>query len=722
MPFCHHGEAMKGKALKLLLLSIALLTASPMCSDCVLAQPSGLDSKSSPTRRALLIGINKYKGVPQLRGSINDIETMRHILVTRWGFSEKQITMLRDEEATRAGILSALEQVVSTSRPQDIIYIHFSGHGSQVEDLNGDEEDGLDETIVPQDGRTGDIRDIVDDELDEIMSRLRARSVLIVLDSCHSGTATRSIDVRTRSVPQDMRIDLYRNVPVSRAVVPVVSSRFVVMTAAASHQDALDGPVDGRVHGFFTYALSHSISTSGPDASPRELFGGVAQELKRVQSQIGRSSMPEPQLEAPPDLLDKSILSPPAGPISSESAADTTRVPWLEVQPADSDSVVLVNGVLLGAVSGSTWRIYPPGESLFVPGQGLAIATVTGVRGKDALASIRPAKSKIPSRARAIAMLTAPVPPRVPIRILDVPQGRRKIIEETLRKQIKDVDIVESGQFARFLMDAKGNTLRLYSADGLQLVDSFSMDSEQWGANLALVVSRSANAGDILALANPSSQLKLDVRVAIAEPLVRHQRGIITVADTQPWRYRIRRPGEPRTAENSLQLEIRANADCYITVVDVDSQGGVNLLFPNNYQKNGFYPDGKIQTGKTVMLPDSIRSGNQAGFHWDYSPPQGTDTIRVFASTDLETATALRQRVQGVQSSSAQQTGSGVATRGAVVAGVGGLREDLTRIATRGLITVFDPTPAVPTTRPQPVAVQTGPDWTASSVIVLVQE
>src|SRR5512139_1565130 len=60
------------------------------------------------SKRALLIGINQYKAVPKLQGSLNDIDTMRQILLTRWGFSEKQITVVTDGGATRAGILAAL--------------------------------------------------------------------------------------------------------------------------------------------------------------------------------------------------------------------------------------------------------------------------------------------------------------------------------------------------------------------------------------------------------------------------------------------------------------------------------------------------------------------------------------------------------------------------------------------------------------------------------------
>jgi len=658
--------------------------------------------ESQGVKRALLIGINKYKGVPKLQGSLNDIETMRQILLTRWGFAEKNITVLTDEAATRAGMLAAMDQLVKETGSNDIVYFHYSGHGSQVEDLNGDEpDDHLDETLVPQDGRTGDIRDITDDELDAIFARMRAKSALIVLDSCHSGTATRSLDIRTRSIPQDNRIDIYKKAeeakPKTRAIVPVVTSRYVVMTGAASHQEALDGPVEGRYHGFFTYSLSKSLSQAAPGASPREIFSGVERELKRIQTHFGRSSMPEPQLEAPPNLIEAALLGAATPGNVKPGSESSTRLPWLEAVPTPGGQglVTLVNGTLLGAAPGSTWSLYPAGEIRFAPGRALAVATVTQLSGKDAVAKVQSSAGKIPSGARAIALLPAPTGQRIPIRILDVPPDRRGAIEDTLRTNIKDVDLVGPEQPARFAVDIEGETLRLLAADGLEVVGSFGLN-ESWGAGIATVVSRSANASELLTLDNPSSQLKIEVRVAtVAKPKPTvSTRGIKVVADTQAAKYRIRKQGKPRTEQNSLQLEVRVSADSYVTIVDVDSEGGVNLLFPNNYQNRNFYGDGFVRANESVMIPDSLKPGNQAGFYWDYSPPKGTDTIRVFTSTDMQTAQMIRDRIASLQAS-VEKTPTTLRTR-SVAAGMQSLRQLLSSVAARGIITVADTTSHIP--------------------------
>lgn len=718
----------------------------------VLAQSAATDSGLG-VKRALLVGINKYQAVPKLQGSINDIETMRQILLTRWGFPERNIGIIKDEAATRAGILAALEQLVKETGSQDTVYFHFSGHGSQVEDLNGDEEDGLDETLVPQDGRSGDVRDITDDELDAMFARLRAKNAFIVLDSCHSGTATRSLDIRTRSIPRDNRVDIYRKAEQAsvktRAVIPVVTSRYVVMSGAASNQEALDGPVDGRYHGFFTFALARSLSTAGAAATPRDIFGGVERELKRIQTHFGRSSMPEPQLEAPPDLLEKTLFGATSGGTGVASQSQASRLPWLEVQPGGAGHVTFVNGVLLGAGPGSMWTLYPPGEINFLPGRALAVATVTQTSGKDSLAKLQKTESLIPKGARAVALLPAASGEKIPIRIVDVPQDRRKHIEDILKRNIAEVELVGQEKTARFLVDTQGSDLRLLAADGLEVVASFSTHDDQWGAGLALVVSRSANASELLTLDNPSTQLKMNVRVvnAAAQKTTVGTRGIAVVAgNTKPAQYRIRRPKETRSEKNSLQLEVSVSADSYVTIVDVDSEGGVNLLFPNNYQQPSFVADGFVRAGEAVLIPDSLKPGNRAGFYWDYTPPKGTDTIRVFTSTDIQTAQMLRQRVQTLQTA-AGRTSGGVKTRG-VSAGIGSIRQDLATIATRGIVTVYDPTSHMPGTsiadQPEPLSsvmpasadpvaltppmpanepvMPTSPaaDWAATSVTILV--
>jgi uncharacterized caspase-like protein len=692
------GKRQRGCAIPLALM--ALVSAA-------LGQPHA-SAADAGTRRALLIGINEYQAVPSLKGALNDVATARELLMTRWGFEAQHIRIVTDRAATRAGVLAAFEQLVRAAVPGDVVYVHYSGHGSQVRDLSGDEGDGLDETLVPHDGRTATVPDITDDELDSIVSRLRASAVLIVLDSCHSGTATRAFEIRTRSLPRDTREELYRqSVIVTRAIVPRMESQHVVMSGAAADQPALDGPVDGEYRGFFSYALSRSLAASGADVSPRSAFAGVEHELKRIQAQFGRHSMPEPQLEGPPALFDRPLLG--TGSLLVASTAGSPRLSWLETNPERVGMVSLVNGVLLGAAQGSTWSIYAPGETSFLPGRALAVARVTDRSARDARATLEPATARIAPASRAVMLMPAPVASSVTIRIVDAPEPLYREIEAVLRSAIGNLQIVSSGM-ARFLIDPGGETVRLLTADGLQVLGTFDRTNARWGSELSRLVLRSTNASDLLTLDNPMSELRVSAQVA-GEPMPALRD--IVLAATHPAELRFRRPGEVRTSSNSLQLLISATKDAYLTIVSVDSEGSVHLLFPNDAQRRDFLPEGRVGARQPLLIPDSLEQGNRAGFFWDYGPPAGIDTIRIFASTDLDTARLIRERVRVLQPGATVTPGPGVSQH--PVQRLDPLRRELTGLATRGIVLTADEPVA-------PGATVQSADWAAATVTVAIHE
>jgi hypothetical protein len=610
---------------------------------------AGAPATHPAVKRALLIGINRYAAVPSLKGAVNDVVTMKEVLIQRWGFDPANIAMLIDEQATRDNMMSALGKIVRDANPEDTVYIHYSGHGSQVQDLNGDEEDGLDETLVPQNGRTPGVRDIVDDELGELLARLQTKNVLIVLDSCHSGTATRSVDIRARSVPQDKRIDLYKAVPQSRAVIPRMQSRFVVMSATSEEDEALDGPIQGQYHGFFSYALASSLSTAAPNATARAVFSGALEELKRIQQEFGRISMPEPQLEAPPSLLDQPLLG-----LTLLSAGDMNmtvpRLTWAAVQGQGKNELILVKGVTLGATPGSTWSIFPPNETEFSPGSAIAVAVVARTSGNDAVATLTSKIVSIPPGARAVASVRASQASRIAIKIQGGSEAQRQQAQDLLLKSSSDVEIARPDARARFILDLSGDRFRLLTADGLQTVNEFDSAASNWGADAVRVMMRSHKASELLALDNPSAQLKVAVRASTSGQTA--TRDIVLAANTQPAVLQVRGPGDPRSQANSLQLAVTVTSDAYVTIVDVDSEGDVNLLFPNGQQSAAFLPGGLIRGNTTTLIPDSLKSENAAGFYWDFAPPKGIDTVRVFACTDLASAQAIRRRIAVLPSTS----------------------------------------------------------------------
>lgn len=143
-------------------------------------------------KKALLIGINYYSSPSvRLNGCIDDVNNIRSVLIDAYDYDLANIVTLRDDELrsqyqpTRDNIINNLKQLVSQTPQLQEIWIHYSGHGSQIQDKNGDEKSGMDSFLVPSDYEQRGF--IIDDELLNIIKNIKCRAIL-AFDSCHSGT------------------------------------------------------------------------------------------------------------------------------------------------------------------------------------------------------------------------------------------------------------------------------------------------------------------------------------------------------------------------------------------------------------------------------------------------------------------------------------------------------------------------------------------------------
>ena len=142
---------------------------------------------SGGRRRALCIGIDQYPNpAHRLAGCVADARAWSGALA-RLGFST---ALLLDQAATRAAIDAGLRNLIQSSQPGDVIVLQYSGHGTQVEDLNGDEEDGQDEALCPVDFAAGAL--YIDDDLKEVLATIPdGVNLTCFTDCCHSGSNTR---------------------------------------------------------------------------------------------------------------------------------------------------------------------------------------------------------------------------------------------------------------------------------------------------------------------------------------------------------------------------------------------------------------------------------------------------------------------------------------------------------------------------------------------------
>ncbi len=325
---------------------------------------------AEPQKRALIVAISNYPadGGWQAISSANDVSLIGDVLALH-GFPEKNVRVLTDGEARKAGILKALQELVAASQPGDNVFIHFSTHGQQVPDADGDEFDGLDEALVPYDarkryeaGKYQGENHLRDDELGLVLEQLRGRlgssgSVLVTLDACHSGSGTRgNIAVRVRGTSQALvppnhqpgKLALEEKWVGSPAGArgetwPGPGAPLAIISAASPRQlnyETLDD--NGNPVGSLTYALAKVLTNARQTLS----YGAAFDEIKLVMRGISPDQDPEFEGTAASEVFSgRMVLQKPY------------YLPSLD----RNNRIVIRAGTLLSVYPGTTVAFYPIG-------------------------------------------------------------------------------------------------------------------------------------------------------------------------------------------------------------------------------------------------------------------------------------------------------------------------------------------------------------------------
>ncbi len=349
-------KMLRGQAL--VLTPIVLLISLP-----VLALPlsSGRGTIPQPHRRgrALLVGIN-YEGHPiakPLPGSEEDAVETAEFIKQRYGFLDSEIHLLLGRRATGANIVGEFrEWLIKGTQPGDRVFFLYSGHGSQLPDDNGDEADGLDETLAPCDVSQDPRSHIRDDLINELIKQLSGRAVVMVFDSCHSGTISRGLrggpatdpliapkyfpspeqlaEMRERSrsigggaddyavLPSAQSRDL--NLVVSRKSAP--PSDVVVFSASQADQMAYNIKIGGQYRGALSYVFNEA-QRNGP-LPLGELERRISSEIDRLHFQklLLGDQRPAFEVFSSAPLVDTPLFGAAASAVSSPPGNPQSRV------------------------------------------------------------------------------------------------------------------------------------------------------------------------------------------------------------------------------------------------------------------------------------------------------------------------------------------------------------------------------------------------------------
>jgi hypothetical protein len=277
-----------------------------------------MESNTSGTVYALLVAIDDYPApIPPLNGCVSDLEAMHAFLEGRVGANGHRLEALTltNAAATRAAVIEAFQQHLGQAGPGDTALFCYSGHGSQcptAPEFYYLEPDRLDETLVCYDSRMPDNFDLADKEMSKLIADVAKNDahVVLILDSCHSGSATRSLkSTNVRRLATDNRQRPASSYLVSpeelgglghtRSVteadagwIKLPRGRHVVLSACQPEEEAKEDVFDGAPHGVFSHYLLDTLQHAKSDWTYRDLFSRVS---SMVRTTVSRQS---PVIEA----------------------------------------------------------------------------------------------------------------------------------------------------------------------------------------------------------------------------------------------------------------------------------------------------------------------------------------------------------------------------------------------------------------------------------------
>lgn len=304
---------------------------------------------------AVLIGASTYLRLPpdkSLRAPANDVRRMRATLLAL-GVKSAAIEVYADgvdgsnEDPTAAAILKAFDALPQRVAAGDTVVIYMSGHGTQIPDDNGDEDDGLDEAFLPVDavppqpGATRfDMTNVIrDDRIGELIGALRQKDahVWLVVDSCHSGTIARAANDEQRAKeisPADFGLPAAASAGpgaqktlADQENVAAMKGSFVAFYASQSDEMSMElaiprgAPKDQQVWvSAFTDAMIGALERGGV-TTYRELLDETARSLR---AQIPPRTRQTPGHDG--DALDRPLLRGAAAARAKGFSVDNNKV------------------------------------------------------------------------------------------------------------------------------------------------------------------------------------------------------------------------------------------------------------------------------------------------------------------------------------------------------------------------------------------------------------
>ncbi|MEP7164356.1 MAG: caspase family protein [Ferruginibacter sp.] len=599
----------------------------------------------SQTKHALIVAIGNYPEPRKNRwpviNSANDVPLIKNALMINQQFNEKNIQVLVDSQATKKGIVDALDQLLASVKKGDIVVIHFSSHGQQIEDDNNDEIDGLDEAIVPygaafsadpekfDEMAPGYLRDdLFGDKVTQIRNKLgKTGDLLVIIDACHSGSGTRGVEtakMRGGNIPMvsnkfgSRRISNTTDASVFKestgSKLSADAATYVVISGAQAKElnyecfDDNKNPV-----GSLSYSFSRSISSLKGNITYRGLFALIENVMRE------KAPNQKPVLEG--DGIDRELFG---GKYEKQQSYFT-----INKSQSKNNLVVLNAGSVSGITKGSEINFYEPGT--------------TGTTGKTPVNSGKVAS--VSSFASTIKLDSADdnflkINPWAFISELSYGEAKLKLfvrdskpVAKMIEDGLKDFQLIEFDPNCDLVLDTSrsinNRALKYPNSDHI-FQDGFVFPGDGM-ENLKAALKKFSRFRYLKALALNETGLSAVVQLVFLD-----EQGNIDSARLES-RTRFGRLELREGDKVYLRIINKGTKPFYINIVDIQPDGIINAVIPNKNLKDRNdnlspikWEDCLVKKYDTLFLRD-LAIG--------ISRPYGEETFKVFLSSspiDLE--------------------------------------------------------------------------------------
>ena len=441
------------------------------------------------------------------------------------------------------------------------------------------------------------------------MDLIPTDNVTVILDSCNSGTATKALVEAGLTLPKMVSRDLVlksQSPPLSHrrdsTAVEHTNTNHVFISGSSAEEVSLDAmwPTPGGPP-FFAGVLTKNLVDFLRQASTDTPYADIVLEVSKA---VRRRSHQTPQFEG---NLNRPIFGTQNADGTVSPLVVGAAKPYVLVTSVDGKDVKINKGALHGVTEQSVYDVYSPTEVSFT-GNPMALVRVTSVSQDCAVGRILKTGMTIIPMCRAVESSRSYPPDKLFLQVRgSVDAGHESRLKMALA-QITELEIVTYGRYADAVLEiCEGSNQfsgRLTSDDGIQFDEIIALDVSRLVDGVRPQLENALVVKKLMRLNNPNPPFKIQLWMEDETGRSKGERPVYRMGDVAVFKF-------------------RAEQQCYMTLLSVDTKGEITMLFPNRY-----HPSNKIGAGNIYTIPSPSMD-----FIIRAQAPRGKQLLKVIATT-----------------------------------------------------------------------------------------